>query len=126
MKINNVHVSQQEAENMIPALNYKLRHNGQIEIEVETRYFSGSRNVHAIVHVERGWDKEYNLTSGAVTNIADQDGDHDGDYDGEILTQIERIVSRLERAGRINKLFDQLIAKQQKTLESFGELRKFF
>ena len=107
---------------MIQALNYKLRNNGTIEMEIETRYLAGCRNVHAIVHVEHGWSKEFNLTSGVVTNITeDTDGDHDSD---SILTRLEKLMDRMEKINqRIEELNKWYGAELNKLYDKYAEPR---
>ena len=115
MKINNVNVSRQEAENLIPAIKYEMRNNGALEVETQTCYLAGCRTVHAIVHVAHGWDKEFNLTSGEITNIAttDDDGDHD------IILRIEKLMDRMRG-------INSGIAELEKIVDHMKEINSHF
>lgn len=116
MKINNITITNAEALNLSKAINYAIRVHGTIDVEVYTLYASHDRDVNIIVHTQDGWDKAFNLTTGAVTNIVEEDtGDTDGNHGASILDRLENVMDRIEA---INHLLD----RYEHLMESFDKL----
>jgi len=116
MKINNIEITREEQINLTSAINYALRNHGTMQVEEQVFYASHSRDITVLVYVEQGWNKAFNLTTGAVTNLAEENtGDTDGD-DTSILTRLEKIVDRIEAINRLLNRYEDLVASLDKLL----------
>lgn len=111
MKINNITITNAEALNLPKAINYAIKVNGTIDVEVYTLYASHDRDVNVIIHTQDGWDKAFNLTTGAVTNLVEEEdtGDTDGDNDTSILDRLENVIDRIEAINHLLDRYEHLI-----------------
>lgn len=110
MKINNIEITREEQINLTSAINYALRNHGTMQVEEQVFYASHSRDINVLVYVAQGWNKAFNLTTGAVTNFEDEDtGDADGDHDASILDRLENVMDRIEAINHLLDRYEHLI-----------------
>lgn len=117
MKINNIKIAKEEQVNLTSAINYALRNHGTIQVEEHVFYASHSRDITVLVYVAQGWNKAFNLTTGAVTNFEDEDtGDADGDHDASILDRLENIMDRIEAINNLLDRYEHIMESLDKLL----------